>query len=64
MAKQKLSGMLEKECFALVEFCDSMIQGERVQGQMSICIINAQSDCFLGKTVEVELKFGLVWFFF
>lgn len=51
MAKQKLSGMLEKGLFALVEFCDSMIEGERVQGQMFMHGINDQSDYFGKKMV-------------
>lgn len=45
-AKQKLPGMLETELVALVEFCDSMIQGEGGQSQMFTDVINVQPGYF------------------
>lgn len=45
-AKQKLPGMLETELVALVEFCDSMIQGKGGQSQMFPDVINVQPGYF------------------
>lgn len=39
-------GYWKKKFLLRLRFCDSMIQGERVQGRMSMHVINAQLDYF------------------